>query len=352
MIGNIYINGCIGVWEGEPSVTLIDIVKQVKEQPNATAYNVYINSEGGYVDVGFDILNYLRSLGKPLTTIGSGIVASIATVIFMAGSTRQIRENTQFMIHLPWMSAEGTASDLEISAKELKQTEKQLLDFYKKELNLSEEVLQPLLRDESWLTNDQLHTLGFTTSQPLQIAAKARIKLKSENTMTEEDKGFIAGLFKGFEKLFKNRAKNKLVQDATGTELDFTDLADDAPIETGAAATVDGSPAEGEFTLPDGTVYVFAAGLLTEIKEPATDELAAATEKIAELESQLAAKDNEHTAQLNSIKKEFDKVKAQVTSKFDVDRKKNPDKRKTNDADDPDNRFAGASERVRNLKKK
>ena len=86
MTGNIYISGQIGTFDGTPGTELIDIVSQVKSQPKATAFNVHINSEGGLVDVGFDIYNYLKSLGKPITTIGSGIVASIATVIFMAGT--------------------------------------------------------------------------------------------------------------------------------------------------------------------------------------------------------------------------------------------------------------------------
>ena len=101
MTGNIYISGQIGSFDGTPGIELIDVVSQVKKQPKATAFNVHINSEGGLVDVGFDIYHYLKSLGKPITTIGSGIVASIATVIFMAGSKRLIRENTPFMIHLP-----------------------------------------------------------------------------------------------------------------------------------------------------------------------------------------------------------------------------------------------------------
>lgn len=97
MIGKIYITGTIGDFEEDgkvvPGINLIDIVGQVKAQPEATSFDVFINSEGGYVHIGFDILNYLRSLGKPITTIGTGIVASIATVIFMAGTQRRDRKS-------------------------------------------------------------------------------------------------------------------------------------------------------------------------------------------------------------------------------------------------------------------
>ena len=83
MQGNIFINGLIGSFGTEQGVELIDIIQQVKKQPNATSFKVNINSEGGAVDVGFDIYNYLRSLGKPIETFGSGLVASIATVNLM-----------------------------------------------------------------------------------------------------------------------------------------------------------------------------------------------------------------------------------------------------------------------------
>lgn len=76
MTGNIYISGQIGTFDGVPGVELIDVIGQVKKQPQASAFNVHINSEGGLVDVGFYIYHYLKTLGKHITTIGSGIVAS------------------------------------------------------------------------------------------------------------------------------------------------------------------------------------------------------------------------------------------------------------------------------------
>ena len=107
MIGKIYISGLIGTFGDEKGVELIDVISQVKKQPQATSFEVYINSEGGVVDVGFDIYNFLKSLGLPITTIGNGMVASIATVIFMAGTKRVVTPNTDFMIHLPMGGIEG-----------------------------------------------------------------------------------------------------------------------------------------------------------------------------------------------------------------------------------------------------
>jgi len=315
MTGNIYISGQIGTFDGTTGVALIDVVSQVKKQHEATAFNVHINSEGGLVDVGFDIYQYLKSLKKPITTIGSGIVASIATVIFMAGDKRQVRENTPFMIHLPWGGSMGTADELEQFADQLRAIEKKMVGFYTKALNVQEQAIMPLLKNETWLTGRQLAALGFTTSRQVKAAAKAFINPNStmRGTFTDNDRHWMEGLFTKVLGKFKSaHIFNKVVQDATGAELDFTDLPDDALIEVGATATVDGSPAEGEYLLPDGYTYVFTAGELTEIIEPEEDAEAAS----------LRTENKALKRQLNTIKSEVLALKRQVTSKFSVDSKK------------------------------
>lgn len=340
MTGNIYISGQIGTFDGVAGVELIDVIGQVKKQPKATEFNVHINSEGGLVDVGFDIYNYLKSLGKPITTIGSGIVASIATVIFMAGSQRLIRENTPFMIHLPWGGSMGTADELEKFADQLRSIEKMLIGFYTKSLNLEEQALLPLLKNETWLSPTQLTTLGFTTSRQVKAAAKAFFKTNStmNGTFSERDRHWMESLFTKVLGKFKNQHMfNKVVQDATGTEIDFTDLADDAVIEVGAMATIDGKPAEGEYVLPDGFTYVFSAGELTEIIEAEED---AETEELKKENKNLKR-------QLNSIRNEVLALKRQVTSNFSVDGKKAV-YRKQGETD----RTAGMKEYLRSKKAK
>ncbi|MBY8963789.1 Clp protease ClpP [Flavobacterium sp. D11R37] len=318
MTGNIYISGQIGSFDGVTGIGLADVIAQVKKQPGATAFNVHINSEGGLVDVGFDIYNYLKSLKKPLSTIGSGIVASIATVIFMAGQKRQLRPNTPFMIHLPWGGSMGTADELEQFAGQLRQVEQKMVGFYNKALGVQEQAILPLLKNETWLTPKQLHGLGFTTTlQPVKACAKAFINpnFTMKGTFTEKDRHWMESLFTKVLGRFNNaRIFRKVVQDATGAEIDFTELPDDGLIEVGATATVDGMPAEGEYLLPDGTTYVFEAGELTEIIEP---EAGAAEEAAA-----LRAENKALKRQLNHIKSEVMALKKQVGSRYSVDGKK------------------------------
>jgi len=317
MTGNIYITGQIGTFDGTPGVALVDVVGQVKKQPQATAFNVHINSEGGLVDVGFDIYHYLKSLKKPITTIGSGIVASIATVIFMAGNKRLVRENTPFMIHLPWGGSMGTADELEQFADQLRGIEKQMVGFYKKTLNVQEQAIMPLLKNETWLTGTQLAALGFTTSRQVKAAAKAFINTNSmRGTFTDKDRHWMEGLFTKVLGKFKSaHIYNKVVQDATGAEIDFTDLPDDGIVEIGATATVDGAPAEGEYLLPDGSTYVFEAGALTEIVEPEDDAEAPAA-------ASLRVENKNLKRQLNVIRNEVLALKKQVGSRYSIDGKK------------------------------
>ncbi|MBE99316.1 head maturation protease, ClpP-related [Flavobacterium coralii] len=366
MIGNIYISGVIGEYDDIKGVTLIDIVSQVKKVPDATEYIVHINSEGGLVDTGFDIYNYLRSLGKPITTIGSGIVASIATVIYMAGDTRKLVDGTKFMIHNPWGEIKGNASEMSAYADMLLKVEKQMLDFYKKALNLTEEAIAPLLRDEVFLNTEQLTALGFVTSEPMQVAAKAVINTKTNDKMNKEDKE-AKGILASIEKMLKKFTgfKAKMVQDATGTEINFEELADGDAIAVGAKATIGGEPAEGEHVMPDGSTYVFVAGELTEIREAEEDaEMAALQQENDQLKSEketLAAEKEaavaeaaQAKAKLKEIEKDVANLKKQVMSKFSYDGKKNPAKGKTkgSEGDEVTDRAAGARQYLNNKKNK
>lgn len=345
MIGNIYITGQIGTFDDVTGVSLLDVVDQVKKQPDAVKFNVYINSEGGLRDTGMDIYNYLKALPQPKKTIGVRMVASIATVIFLAGDERELQDNTQFMIHNPWITIEGNAEELRLYSEELLKVEKDLASFYKKVLNIEDEVIQPLMRDESWLTVEQLTTLGFLTAAPVTITPKAYFKtIDKMNGFSEKDKHWMEGLFAKVLGKFKPEVKNKLVQDATGTEIDFGELEDDAAIEVGATATIDGAPAEGEYVMPDGSTYVFSAGELTEIRpeESEDEDVAALREENENLKEQLQAANTAKASaekRLSDIEGEVKNLKSKVMSKMKIDTTKN--KQRTPDGGDDDDRAAG-----------
>lgn len=322
MEGNIYINGLIGSLPNEIGVELIDVIQQVKKQMDLTSLNVHINSEGGVVNVGFDIYHYLKSLNIPITTIGSGMVASIATVIFMAGNRRILKDNTRFMIHLPMGGVEGTSDEIANYALDVKNTEKKIVDFYKKELDITEEAIRPLLNNETWLNDSQLDSLGFTTEIRMPVVAKAYIENNNNHKnkdMTENDKGFFMGLFDAFHK--KNKTiVNLNLTDANGTAVVFPDLNEGDMPKVGDKATIEDKPAEGEVMI-DGVHYVFVAGVISEIKEmPADDseEMKALKAENESLKEQLTTAN----ASNETILQDVVNLKKQITSRFDFEDKK------------------------------
>jgi ATP-dependent protease ClpP protease subunit len=351
MEGTIYINGQIGSTPEQRGVELIDVIQQVKAQVGATSYRVHINSEGGVVDTGFDIFNYLKSLGLPITTVGSGLVASIATVIFMAGDKRVLTTGTEFMIHLPMGGIDnGTADEIENYAQEVRDCENRLIKFYSQQTGLNSEALQPLLRNETWLTEDQATSLGFATLLNEPIVAKAYLN-KTEKSMTKEDKSWIEEKFQSILNSFKKQVVNIVLQDANGVSIEFPEVAEGESPEVGSIATVDGQPAEGEYLMPDGATYVFVGGALSEMivndESVLEDELNDLRKQLAEKEAALEASlttITDQEAQITNIVKEVKELKAGITSRFDGEEKK--ENKKT------DNVVNNAKSALENLKQK
>lgn len=330
MEGTIYINGLIGSYETEKGTELIDIIQQVKAQVGATSFRVHINSEGGVVDTGFDIFNYLKSLQLPITTVGSGLVASIATVIFMAGDTRVLTSGTQFMIHSPIGGITNvTADEIEAYAQSVRDCETKLIKFYTNQTGLGADAIAPLLRNETWLTEDQATSLGFATALNEPILAKAYLNFKNDKPMTKEDKSWIEEKFTSILNAFKKPIVNIVLQDANGVAIDFAEVMEGETPAIGAMATVDGQPADGEYIMPDGSTYVFVAGELTQIVEAiddkANEELEALRKQLAEKEAELqanATKIAEQETVITNIVKEVKELKAGITSRFDGEEKK------------------------------
>jgi ATP-dependent Clp endopeptidase proteolytic subunit ClpP len=334
MEGNIYITGLIGNMGNEIGVELIDVISQVKKQPQATSFNVHINSEGGVVDTGFDIYNYLKTLNLPIKTIGSGLVASIATVIFMAGDTRVLRENTNFMIHLPMGGVDGTADEIEDYAKEVRVVEDKLVKFYSEKVNLDKEAIRPLLKNETWLDGVKALELGFSNQSDLPMVAKAYLNLNTNN-MTKDDKNWIDSGFEKIMNLLKKDVANIMVQDANGVTIDFAEIEEGQEITVGAIATADGVPAEGSFVMPDGKTFVFVSGELTEIVEEEAsteDDMEAQLDALRLENEQLKTAKVETETELETQKelvinltKEVTDFKTQITSRFEVETKKEKD---------------------------
>ena len=83
--------------------------------------SVYINSPGGSVTAGLAIYDTMQFVKCPVATYCIGQAASMGAVLLTAGEKgrRFALPNSRIMIHQPWGGAEGKASDIEITAREI-----------------------------------------------------------------------------------------------------------------------------------------------------------------------------------------------------------------------------------------
>ena len=83
--------------------------------------SMYINSPGGSVTAGLAIYDTMQFISCPVATYCIGQAASMGAVLLAAGDKgkRHALPNARIMIHQPWGGAQGTASDIQIQAKEI-----------------------------------------------------------------------------------------------------------------------------------------------------------------------------------------------------------------------------------------
>lgn len=90
--------------------------------------SIYINSPGGSVYAGYGIYDTMQYIGCDVSTICTGIAASMAAVLLVAGEKgkRFALKHSRVMIHQPLGGAQGQASDIEITAREIGKVKKEL----------------------------------------------------------------------------------------------------------------------------------------------------------------------------------------------------------------------------------
>jgi ATP-dependent Clp protease protease subunit len=92
---------------------------------------MYINSPGGSVYAGLGIYDTMQWVNPNVATICTGLAASMAAVLLCAGEKgkRSALPHARVMIHQPLGGAQGQASDIEITAREIQKLKKELYDI-------------------------------------------------------------------------------------------------------------------------------------------------------------------------------------------------------------------------------
>jgi ATP-dependent Clp protease protease subunit len=275
---------------------------------------VKINSRGGDVQEGWAIYDLLTNSKKKIKTICEGKVYSIATIVFLAGSEREIMANADGLIHNPYipgdnLSGDYRSSDLLTLAEHMAQEEEKILDFYVEGTGSPKEKLAEYMKEDTKLSAEDMLNLGFATKIIEPVKAYAYIKLnkivmdeKDVKTWGEKLDTLIAKV-SAFSRL---TPIDQTLKDKDGKEFKLEKV-------TGSPAVGDKAAPDGTFVMADGKTIVIANGVVTEVKEPvaAKTELELANEKIVELTAKLADVEKVKVeAEVSKTESESEKVKA------------------------------------------
>ncbi len=124
-----------------------------------------INSPGGSVDCGFAIWDQIRLITSPVTTLVTGLAASMGSLLSLAAShgNRLCTVNSRIMIHQPAIHGviQGQATDLEIQAKEIIKTRNAIIEIYMAATGKDFKTIEKALDRDTWMSPTEAKDFGL-----------------------------------------------------------------------------------------------------------------------------------------------------------------------------------------------
>ncbi|RFZ90717.1 ATP-dependent Clp protease proteolytic subunit [Mucilaginibacter conchicola] len=124
---------------------------------------IYINSPGGSVYAGFGIYDTMQFINPDVATICTGMAASMAAVILCAGAAgkRAALPHSRVMLHQPSGGAQGTASDVEIAARQIAIIKQQLYETIAKHSGQTYERVHQVSDRDHWMIGAEAKEFGI-----------------------------------------------------------------------------------------------------------------------------------------------------------------------------------------------
>ena len=124
---------------------------------------VYINSPGGGVYAGLGIYDTMQYVNPDVATICTGLAASMGAILLAGGAAgkRSGLPHSRVMIHQPLGGAQGQASDIEITAKQILILKKELYEILSKHSGKSLEDIEKDADRDHWMKADEAKDYGL-----------------------------------------------------------------------------------------------------------------------------------------------------------------------------------------------
>ena len=124
---------------------------------------IYINSPGGSVSAGLGIYDTMQLISCDVATICTGMAASMGAVLLTAGADgkRSALPHSRVMIHQPLGGVQGQASDIEITAREIKRVKQDLYEILSHHSGKSVKQIEKDADRDYWLSAEEARAYGL-----------------------------------------------------------------------------------------------------------------------------------------------------------------------------------------------
>lgn len=124
---------------------------------------IYLNSPGGHVHAGLGIYDTMQYISADVATICTGMAASMGAVLLTAGAhgKRSALKHSRVMIHQPMGGAQGQASDIEITAREILKIKKELYSIISEHSGRPVKQVEKDADRDYWMTSEEAVKYGM-----------------------------------------------------------------------------------------------------------------------------------------------------------------------------------------------
>lgn len=124
---------------------------------------IYLNTPGGSVYAGLGIYDTMQYINPDVATICTGMAASMGAVLLCAGTKnkRTALKHSRILIHQPMGGAQGQASDIEITAREIQKLKKELYEIIAQHSGQTYEKIWEDSDRDYWMTAEEAKSYGM-----------------------------------------------------------------------------------------------------------------------------------------------------------------------------------------------
>lgn len=153
----------------------LSVAKALAEFEPGAELQVLINSPGGDAWTGISIYNLIKAQGNAHVRV-TGIAASAASIVAMAGKTLTMDTGSTLMIHKAWTIAIGNERELTESANRLRTLDQNLVDIYHDRTGIDRDEIMSMLDPDTYMSASQAEERGFADTKDTKREPSGRIE--------------------------------------------------------------------------------------------------------------------------------------------------------------------------------